>query len=374
MQRNKRDGTDESGGGVDNKNLRINLSITTVTIVLIILGLEAFARIVLQEKPVAERFQLDQDLGWEWTPGYAAIESFHGFDYHMVVSSQGLRDKEIDIPKPAGNYRILAVGDSITEGPGVELEQTFSKQLQLLLQTENPRIGIEVFNCGTGDYGLGQELIWLRKTGLKFQPDLVILNIYLNDALGFKPLPPGTDRLINFLRRNSAFYTYYQEQYRDFLLDRERESSDFRFRYKESFDSEDWMTNAGTLTNLIMEADSDWGMAWDDNAIVIMEDRIEEIMELTVEHRVGLFVTIFPVSVQVYAQVDTPLGLMRPQQRLVRFLKERNILFVDLLPVLRQHRNEDLFFDQAHLKPEAHKIVAKAMFQGLGDFASVPTW
>jgi len=55
-----------------------------------------------------------------------------------MVSSQGLRNEEIPVPKPASVYRAIALGDSITEGGGVELDGTFVKLLERSLQIENP--------------------------------------------------------------------------------------------------------------------------------------------------------------------------------------------------------------------------------------------
>jgi hypothetical protein len=212
---------------MNRKNLRSNLLIALISTLLFILSLESFSRLVLHEHPAKERTQLDYKLGWEWTPGYEAIEYFHGAAFHLAINKQGLRDKDVDIPKPNDTYRILALGDSITEGLGVELNQTFVKRLEVLIQEEFNNQNIEVINCGTEDYGLEQELVWLKDRGLKFEPDLLLLNVYLNDARSFKSPPYLVDELVNFLSRRSSFYTYYLGQTRRYLLDREIASPDF---------------------------------------------------------------------------------------------------------------------------------------------------
>ena len=48
------------------RSLRSNL----LTALLLLGGVEATARLALQVQPNLERFQLNHDLGWEWTPGY----------------------------------------------------------------------------------------------------------------------------------------------------------------------------------------------------------------------------------------------------------------------------------------------------------------
>lgn len=96
------------------------LLIALGSILFLLAAAEGFARFYMGVRPVPDRFQLSHQLGWEWTPGYDAVESDHGVDYRMQISRQGLRNESVLLPKPPGTYRIIALGDSITEGPGVE--------------------------------------------------------------------------------------------------------------------------------------------------------------------------------------------------------------------------------------------------------------
>jgi len=66
------------------------------------------------------------------------------------------------------------------------------------------------------------------------------------------------------------------------------------------------MTDSDALTHLIQEADQDWGLAWKDEELARIEDGITQMLQLANEHDFELLVVIFPIDVQVYAQVDTP--------------------------------------------------------------------
>lgn len=353
-------------------SLRQNLLIAITGVLLLLGGLEGYARVVLGVRPTAERIQLSHQLGWEWTPGYDAVEDYHGVNYRMTISRQGLRDKEMAVPKPSSTYRIIALGDSITEGPGVELDETFVKVLERSLQAENPGHTIEVINAGNSDYGTQQELVWLRERGLIYEPDLLILDVYLNDSRDFKALPVVVTTLNNSLSRRSAFYVYRRDRVRERLVAQANSSSDFRFRFVETWKSRAWVTDSDALTHVIQEADQDWGMAWNDQELACIEDGLKQIIQLANQHGFKLLLVIFPVDVQVYSQVDTPLGLDKPQQKLVAFAQHQNVPVLDLLPVLRAHRDADLFSDQAHLKPEGHRVVADALFQALHEYELVP--
>lgn len=352
--------------------LRQNLLIAITSVLLLLGGLEGYARVILGVRPTTERIQLSHQLGWEWTPGYDAVEDYHGVNYRMTISRQGLRDREIAVPKPSNTYRIIALGDSITEGPGVELNEIFVKLLERSLQAENLTNTVKVINAGMSDYGTQQELIWLRERGLVYEPDLPILDIYLNDSRGFGPPPVVVAILNNFLSRRSAFYVSRRDRVRERLVAQASSSSDFRFRFVETWKSRAWVTDSDALTRVIQDADQDWGMAWNDQEWARIENGLEEIVQLVNQHEIKLLLVIFPVDVQVYAQVDTPLGLDKPQQKLTAFAQQHGVPVLDLLPVLRDHRDADLFSDQAHLKPEGHRIVANALFQTLHEYELVP--
>jgi lysophospholipase L1-like esterase len=353
-------------------SLRQNLIIAVTSVALLLCGLEGSVRIFFRIQPTAEKFQQSPQLGWEWTPGYDAVIDYHGDKYRLTVSSQGLRNEEISVPKPAGVYRVIALGDSITEGGGVELDGTFVKLLERSLQIENPEHTIEVINAGTGDYGTEQELIWLRERGLVYEPDLVLLNVYLNDSRSFTPPSSLIATLDNFLIRRSALYFFGRHATRWLLALQTIKSPDFRFRYDDEWGSEAWMTDSDALTRLIQEADQDWGLAWKDEELARIEDGITQMIQIANEHGFELLLVIFSVDVQVYAQVDTPLGLDRPQQELVAFAQRQGIPILDLLPLLRAHRASDLFYDQAHLKPATHQIVADAILQALHKYELGP--
>lgn len=70
----------------------------------------------------------------------------------VMINAEGLRDYEYDYQRPAGVTRILALGDSVTFGWGVKLEDTYPKVLERLLNGGESRDRYEVLNCGVGNY------------------------------------------------------------------------------------------------------------------------------------------------------------------------------------------------------------------------------
>jgi lysophospholipase L1-like esterase len=71
--------------------------------------------------------------------------------------------------------RILVLGDSFTWGYGVEESERFSQVLEKSLN-------VEVINAGVSGYSTDQELLWYRSEGIKYDSDLVILELAGNDV------------------------------------------------------------------------------------------------------------------------------------------------------------------------------------------------
>ena len=97
-------------------------------------------------------------------------------------NSLGFRDREFPVEKPAGEYRVLTLGDSFTYGSGVQLEDSWPKQLERLLQGSRQG-SVFVINGGfaAGAFNPAGYDDWMRQDGLGFAPDLVIVGLCLND-------------------------------------------------------------------------------------------------------------------------------------------------------------------------------------------------
>jgi len=123
-----------------------------------------------------EIFQYDAVLGWSQRPQASTVVEHPRFTSHVRINSGGLRDKEYPYLRSPGIKRILVLGDSFSWGWGVEAEETFPDLLEGALHN------VEVINAGVPGYSTDQELIWLEREGLKYQPDLVILQFFENDV------------------------------------------------------------------------------------------------------------------------------------------------------------------------------------------------
>ncbi len=118
------------------------------------------------------------ELGHEHTPD---TEGFY-MGVPVTINSLGLRDDEVSVAKPDGVVRILMLGDSVTFGWGVLQEDTVSAQLEAQLDATPGGTRIEVVNAGVGNYNTVQEIAYFLNRGAELNPDIVVLNYFINDA------------------------------------------------------------------------------------------------------------------------------------------------------------------------------------------------
>ena len=81
-----------------------------------------------------------------------------------------------------GTIRIATLGDSLTYGLGANDDQTYPVRLQETLQEQSPGARIEVLNAGIPGAGTGEQALYYDLWVKRFQPKIVVLGVYANDA------------------------------------------------------------------------------------------------------------------------------------------------------------------------------------------------
>jgi hypothetical protein len=82
-----------------------------------------------------EFLQPDPELGLKHIPNKLVTWRMEGYSSEKI-NSDGLRDTEHSLQKPAGVYRIALLGDSATEGLQVALKDTYGKVLERMLNSQ----------------------------------------------------------------------------------------------------------------------------------------------------------------------------------------------------------------------------------------------
>ena len=130
--------------------------------------------------------EFDPVLGWVKKAGHTGRHETGEYSVTESMNSKGLRGPEYPYEKPAGEFRVLFLGDSITEGYTVEFGQVFTEVMKSRLNggaSRRPDGRVyQAINAGTGGYSTDQELLFFEREGKKYSPALVVLVFCENDV------------------------------------------------------------------------------------------------------------------------------------------------------------------------------------------------
>lgn len=163
----------------------IGISLVLFSTILTLSFLEILLRIVdpFQFRPKREvtifssqtyRLSRNRNILYELVPDSRAV--FEGIEFR--VNAAGFRDKPYRVHK-GDKKRIIFVGDSLTYGWLIPLQDTYHRQLENILQDRG--VAVETMGMGVVGYNLIQEYFLVRERVARFNPDLLVLQIGPND-------------------------------------------------------------------------------------------------------------------------------------------------------------------------------------------------
>lgn len=362
-------------------------------IVVALVMLELGVRVLgLYEFPTDDFIQPHAELGWSHTPGKEGHWTVGEDRIHIKINSKGLRDKEYAYRKEEGTFRILVLGDSFTEGFQVPLEDTFCKVLECELNRDVGKY--EVINAGFAGAGTDYELLFLKREGYKYSPDLVIIGFFGNDifdnyrsksVLETKnaPLEYEKKSLIihvkKFLAQNSCAYNYFGytlPKHVPFLAKVLMELGLISFQ---PIDSPGGVNQLHYLV-FAKEYGPEWKKAWEVTQVLISEIRKE-----SENHGSHLAVVSIPFREQVYEDVwqsrllkpemnKGEWDLDKPDRLLARFLDDAGIPFLQLLPYFKKAADKSKLYhsEDGHWNVEGHHLAGQVIYNWLCKRKLVP--
>ncbi|HXU28969.1 MAG TPA: GDSL-type esterase/lipase family protein [Thermoanaerobaculia bacterium] len=163
------------------------LALTFVAFCIALLAAEGLVRLLGAAPEVGwvriGRYQLARNpkIGFEPIPAFSTSEVTNDLvGFAGKANRLGFRDREHEVAKPLGVFRILVLGDSVGQGLKVpRYEDTFPALLEARLQRRG--VNAEVINLSVTGYNTQQEVETLAEKGLRFSPDLVLVAYTLSD-------------------------------------------------------------------------------------------------------------------------------------------------------------------------------------------------
>jgi lysophospholipase L1-like esterase len=331
-------------------------------------------------------FVADPHLGYRLKPD--SVGFFEAAGVTGTVNRHGLRDDEFSAAKPAGELRILALGDSYTMGANVAQDATWPQVLERLLaqQTDTP---VQVMNAGVGGYHPFHYTSDYQHHGRRLAPDLLLVGFFVgNDAFSSVSRVEHSRTAVDGRRVNRAsvraaprairieLWLYAHSHLARRWFNRRlfvvagdtlapggepRDGGRFTPEYLQIQARKARLLHRGTEAGARRKAE---------NAVA----QIAQLAQLAAEDRRPLLVVMIPDENQINSSLARAVvgdaarlahhDLSLPQRALAPMFAERGIEVLDLLPAFLADERR-LYMNDGHWSEAGHRLAAERILAAL---------
>lgn len=268
------------------------------------------------------------------------------YNVEVKINSEGLRDYEHE--SVSKKFKLLALGDSMTFGQGIEIDKTF-------LSVIEKKLGIEVIKAGVPAYGQDNELEYFKTKGAKYRPDAVVIFYYPNDN---DDNAGNTDRKIAY---GSLIQKYRYESLPKWKL----------YIYTKLYRTNTLRLIRGDYTNL-MAAFGRKESGLIENRLFLKNQSKEnadwaKTYALLREFKKSagnskLVVVYTPSKHQIYSSkypklFDSSTDIDKPNKVLGEIAASLNIAYIDVTGEFRNLNDQELYFSHdLHLSEKGHEV------------------
>jgi lysophospholipase L1-like esterase len=260
--------------------------------------------------------------------------------HYFSAQSKNTRDYKYSVEKPAETFRIVVVGDSFTFAYGNQFDDSFSKRLERILNLNAQTPKVEVINLGNPGNAIQHNAISVKKALELLHPDLVVLEVTLNDP-ELTPYDKEGNR-IKLVNNEKPSGLAAHSKIIQFVKTRLANSKSHR-EYLEYFLG--LFKNKDTLTNF--------------------ETGMSQIAQACKTANVPLVSVVFPL---LSYPLDDGYPFNEPHQVAHRVLEQNAIPYIDLLKSYRGIPSIRLTADPVrdpHPNEIAHRIAANDLYEWL---------
>lgn len=160
------------------------LALVGTALVMVLVGTELLIREFAPQEVLGwgERPSLmpDEQLGYRLAPSTTTRLRWQSYDYTVSSNALGFPAPDYPQEKAPGAYRIFVTGDAFSSAEGVDTSQAWPRLLETDLAAGSGRI-VEVLNFAITGYGPNQYAAIIDTYAPQFIPDLIILQVFVND-------------------------------------------------------------------------------------------------------------------------------------------------------------------------------------------------
>lgn len=265
--------------------------------------------------------------------------------YFYLPEYASNRDRLYSASKEPNTFRVIVIGDSFSEAGENQFDDVFPKRLERMLNLNNAHRVVEVLNWGTPGFSTAHEVNLVRRAIGEFSPDLIILQITLNDPevvpYRVKNKNVVEDGSFNALLANWTSLTFLRAR-----LDNLRSRRDYIEYYSNLFENKE-----------------SWGL---------FSSSMERIAEATRTAKIPLLAVTFPLFSH---PIDESYPFGQQHKKISELLSALQVQSVDLQAAYR-----DIPVDRLQVRPGvdshpneiAHRIAADRIYRALESSNLIP--
>ena len=365
------------------RNFLTNLTVALIALFICFSILGVAGYFIFSNNPSAEKYaQEDPVLHHAHIPNAETPFITREWNVNISINSEGLRDDEIKA-KDEYDGRILMLGDSFTFGFGIEHEKTFSSVLENLFSEQGQKI--DVINTGVVSYSPLPEYLYLREKGLKYNPDVVIMNFDMSDVWGdyiFEKtiIIDAKGRITNITQeeKQPKKKLFTKIKIVDFLNQKTNSVIDrwyANLAYKPQMDR----------TYVYDIEHNRYAITLDEREKIVNEEELWErsfeyiirTKELAEKNNAEFILVIYPyghqVSVREWDLGRHHFGLAtdkvygnHPEEILKEFAEKNDVTLFNMFPVFKESKTYPLYFRfDGHFNNNGHQLMAESMYEEL---------
>lgn len=301
------------------------------------------------------------------------------------LNNLGLRNPEIQMPKPLQRSRILFVGDSFIAGWGVPVQSSLPHLSGEILRKLRPTADIETINAGLSASGQGYSYLFLKHQGMVMDPDIIVVGLYIQNDISDSL---RESEWINIDSSGLPESIGSSNSYVDIQGNVRRNSGSLKLKIP-------WLRTSylyDLITDGILklypekfaiEGQIDLSCVYDarchtyDSQKQKMMKLFSGIHELVTSAGKKMIVILIPSELQVHPEHSNRYGILkslsqldvqRPHDEFAQYFRKHGIQYLDLLPTFQKYKSDNLYFllDE-HWTKTGNELAAKVISEYIND-------
>ncbi|MDB9314827.1 SGNH/GDSL hydrolase family protein [Spirulina sp. CS-785/01] len=266
----------------------------------------------------------DEEIGYLLKPG----QTVRRMGNRIEINEYSMRGETVSPSRQPGEFRVFLIGDSVANGGWWTDQGEIISQLMKQRLEQQGLTWVQVLNASANSWNPRNEAAYLRRFGL-FESQVLVVLINTDDLFGTPPtaLPVGRDRTYPDQKPILALMELYQR-----YLAPSQKIPELKAIHQEGGDR--------VGKNLAALA---------------------EMQEFAQQQQAQFILALTPL----FREIGEPGSRdyeIKARQRLQEFCQQRNIPYIDCLPIFQNTESPDqLFRDHIHLSPSGNQLVSEVL-------------